>query len=349
MCSKVTAIPLKTSTSYLSNNLTLFQPHSKPFDYQDVKYATISKNILNITQPKLDASQKRTAQIIFKPESFDNILDIKTQLNPFILQAQWCIFDSTCYLILCCYHMILVYDETGSSLLTAHRLPYTPGKSQISYAKGIAAYGKFLCIGMGNNEIIVFQMKYLLESEATFESFRTLQGHKGPISCLNADSEGILISGDDTGMVCTWKFTDFSKDDSVPKVVLVSSDNPCTGIVNSAKYFIASFGSGQLKLFNKNTLELDFEINAHARWINSIDICHQSQWIMAVSEDTCVSVWKIPNKENSAVECLCHQPIDSCVLTGGQFVDEDGTTIALSAYDLNEVLIYSLAVTQDEV
>ena len=343
MYSKATVIPLKLSPSYLPNNLSIF-PHFpfSPSNSINTIYATIHKNTLNIIQ-----TNKETTQIVFNPESFPNVLDLRTiQPNPFILQAKWCCIGFSFYLVLCCFHMVLIYDQLGTNLLVVHPIVYGTGKYKSAYAKGIAVFENFLCIGSGNNEIIVLQLKETIvaeKSEISFEHFATLLGHAGSIANLYTDKFGCLISGDDCGMVCAWKLNGTEEmSNQEPKVMINSGDNPCTGIAICGKFIIASFGSGKLQFYNNTSYALEFEINAHARWINSIDVCEKKQLVMAVSEDTCVSIWQIPLNSNSTIECLYYQAIQSCVLTGCRFLDEDGSSFAVTAYDHNEILVYNL-------
>ena len=342
MYSKATVIPLKLSPSYLPNNLSIL-PHF-PFSFSnsvDTTFAIIHKNILNVLQTK-----KETTQIVFNPESFPDVLDLRTiQPNPFILQAKWCCIGSSFYLVLCCHHMVLIYNQQGTDLIFVHPIVYVVSKYKSIYGKGIAVYEGFLCIGSGNNEIIVLQLKETIVAEKTeisFENFATLKGHGGPINCLYTDKFGCLISGHDCGMVCAWKLNGTEEMlIQEPRVINNSGEDPCTGIAMCDRFIIASFGSGKLKFHNDTSNALEFEINAHARWINSIDVCEKNKLLIAVSEDTCVSIWQIPINNGCTVECLFYQAIQSCVLTGCRFLDEDGSSFALTAYDHNEIIIYS--------
>ncbi|KAI6650431.1 hypothetical protein LOD99_5868 [Oopsacas minuta] len=337
MYTQKTVIPLKLSPSYLLNNLSI-----SSMDNSSIKYGTIHKNTLNLHQ-----HAQPSIQIVYNPESFPHVLDFRTiQPNPFILQAKWCIIGSSVCLVLCCYHIVLIYDESGSNLLSVHPTVYVADKHESTYAKGIAVYENFLCIGWGNGEMIVYQIqeKYIDgRAEISFERFATLTGHSEPIASLCTDATGCLVSGDDTGMVCVWKLKGIEgMSDQTPNIVVKTSDSPCTGVAMCGDFIIASFGSGKIEIWGKTSLELKFEINAHARWINSIDVCHKKRWLIAVSEDTCVSVWQLPRDNSGVMECLHYQAVQSCMLTGCQFLDEDGIDFALTAYDHNEILIYSL-------
>ena len=341
MYSKATGIPLKLSPSYIPNNLTTLPnlPFTPP-NTADTTYGIIHKNIINIIH-----ADKETTQIVYNPESFPNVLDFRTiQQNPFILQAKWCCIGSSFYIVLCCYHMVLIYNQLGTNLLAVYPIVYGTSKYKSTYGKGVAVFEKFLCIGCGNNDIIVLQFKETIvveKSEISFEHFATLKGHMAPVATLCADKIGCLVSGDDSGMICAWTLNG-KEDMSVqePRVILSSRDDPCTAVAFCGEFIIASFGSGKIQFHNNTSNVLEFEINAHARWINAIDICEKNQLVMAVSEDTCVSIWQIPFKTNSTVECLYNQAVQSCVLTGCRFLDGDGSCFALTAYDHNEILIY---------
>ena len=336
MYSRKTVLPIKLSASYLPNNLNILSKDD------NITYVVIHKNVLSIistTQP--------SKQIVFNPESYPNIIDFRTtQPNPFIQQAKWCTIGTSIFLVLCCYHMVLIYDESADNLISVQPTSYPTDKSESSYSKGIACFGNYLYIGWGNSEIIVSEIKEKIvdeRSEFSFEMFATLKGHSGPISCLYVDSTGCLMSGDGNGTVCVWQQnSDFGMSDQTPNVVFKGSDDPCSDVCTCGEYLIASFGSGKILIFSLKSFEKRFEINAHARWINSMDICVKNHWLIAVSEDTCVSVWRIPSDKSGVMECLYYQSVQSYMLTGCRFLDEDGSCFALTAFDYSEILVYKL-------
>ena len=336
MYSQKTVLPIKLSASYLPNNLSVLS------QYDNIAYAVIHRNVLNIfytTQP--------SKQIVFNPESYPNIIDFRTtQPNPFIQQAKWCTIGTSVFLVLCCYHMVLIYDKSADNLLSVQPTSYPTDKSESSYSKGITSFGNYLYIGWGNSEVIVYEMKEKIvdeKSEFSFEMFATLKGHSVPIACVYADSTDCLVSGDEDGTVCVWKLNrDVGISNQIPNVVVKGGGDPCSDVCTCGDYLIASFGSGKILIFSIETFERKFEINAHARWINSMDICVKNQRLIAVSEDTCVSVWQIPRDKSGLVECLYYQAVQSYVLTGCRFLDEDGNCFALTAFDYAEVLVYQL-------
>ena len=156
--------------------------------------------------------------------------------------------------------------------------------------------------------------------------------------CIRFLPTDCLVSGDEDGTVLSANCAlMIGISDQIPNVVVKGGgDNLvqmlCTcGIILSDRV-----------IFSIKTFEKKFEINAHARWINSMDICVKNQRLIAVSEDTCVSVWQIPRDKSGLVECLYYQAVQSYVLTGCRFLDEDGNCFALTAFDYAEVLVYQL-------
>ena len=336
MYSRKTVLPIKLSASYLPNNLSILSKDDNTI------YSVIHKNILNIIY-----TTQSPKQIIFAPESYPNIIDFRTtQPNPFIQQAKWCTIGTSIFLVLCCYHMVLIYDQSADHLISVQPTSYPTDKSESSYSKGITSFGNYLYIGWGNSEIIVYEMKEKIvdeRAEFSFEMFATLKGHSGPITCLFADLTGCLMSGDENGTVCVWQLNrDTGMSDQIPNLVFKGSDDPCSDVCNCGEYLIASFGSGKILILSLKSFEKKFEINAHARWINSMDVCVKNQRLIAASEDTCVSVWQIPRDRNGMVECLYYQSIQSCMLTGCRFLDEDGSCFALTAFDYAEIIVYKL-------
>jgi WD40 repeat protein len=77
---------------------------------------------------------------------------------------------------------------------------------------------------------------------------------------------------------------------------------PCSSLALWRDIIIGGYGDGQIRLYCAKTAKLAATINAHARWVNAIDIAPETGRVLSVSEDTFVKVWQL--KEGNLPEVL---------------------------------------------
>ncbi|XP_063813535.1 WD repeat-containing protein 54 [Pseudophryne corroboree] len=105
----------------------------------------------------------------------------------------------------------------------------------------------------------------------------------------------------------------------------------------------AAYGSGQIRLYDAATGDITAELDAHARWIYTLDIAPESGRLLSGAEDSFVQIWQLSRcAETGAIE-VAHRHSE-CVtdtqVCGARFCDPQGTSFAVTGYDLSEIIRY---------
>eukprot|EP00611_Tribonema_gayanum_P000344 TRINITY_DN10236_c0_g1_i1.p1 TRINITY_DN10236_c0_g1~~TRINITY_DN10236_c0_g1_i1.p1 ORF type:complete len:217 (-),score=63.16 TRINITY_DN10236_c0_g1_i1:132-782(-) len=151
------------------------------------------------------------------------------------------------------------------------------------------------------------------------ELSRSLRGHTRPVTATAA-SRTIAASADMGGRIIAWRVAD-----AYAKMCEFSCDGcMVTSMAARDELLVAALSNGTICAFRVAAGELAFEIAAHARIINAIDL-HPTQPLLAtVGEDAHLNVWSLPDdrspaKASSQVDLLYSEEVRDHLLTGVAF------------------------------
>lgn len=117
--------------------------------------------------------------------------------------------------------------------------------------------------------------------------------HTSCISCISESPATarapLLAVGDLSGVVSVWN-------ENLTCLSRVNIGEPCTAIKFSrdGTEVIASFACGHIRVFDAESGVKKYEIAAHTRSINAIDVHPKEDLLATVGEDSCICVWKLP-------------------------------------------------------
>ncbi|TNN67006.1 WD repeat-containing protein 54 [Liparis tanakae] len=103
---------------------------------------------------------------------------------------------------------------------------------------------------------------------------------------------------------------------------------------------VAGYGTGQIRLYEAVTGILHAEVNAHARWIYSLDIAPYSGLLLSAAEDSLVRVWQLimtPESQSVEIAHLHNECVTDTQICGAKFCDADGYAFAVTGYDLTHL------------
>jgi len=262
-----------------------------------------------------------------------------------ISQSCYCKFSfGDCIVIITVTGLIHIYDDSGQKLYHFHKLQ----KSQVAlgvreaHLRGIAHDASHLFIGTGSGEILMFSI-----SLKKFSLTKKIQGHKEMISALECtfiatndekekekekEKEVTLVTADEAGTVIFWSVD--QKEEGLTKIKEHTGEGyPCLSMCKGHGYIICSYSNGVIRLFDINSKKIKVEISAHTRSINAIDIHPTKPMVVAVSEDSHISLWTLPTSTNKKVtNLLCASPTHA-LLSGVQFCGKDKSLISVTSYD----------------
>uniref|UniRef100_A0A674DS87 WD repeat domain 54 n=1 Tax=Salmo trutta TaxID=8032 RepID=A0A674DS87_SALTR len=307
MYHKEKSIQMKSSASALYNNLSVLRIAPRSLTYFTVVHA----NMVNMVSASWDGLNYSHRQLQSKEAN------VATS-SSLIMQAAWCVLPSRDILVLTSQKGIQMYESDGSIMVYWHALD-TPETqtAQAVFARGIAAVReKYICVGISSGSMLVFDVP-IKGSNITLSE--VLEEHKESITDLASECSGSLeciadmVSADDSGNLCVWKSgEDFQLLNKIPDRAV----ELWKGTV------VAGYGTGQIRLYEAVTGIVHAEVNAHARWIYSLDIAPFSGLLLSAAEDSLVRVWDTQ---------IC----------GAKFCDGDGYAFAVTGYDLSEIIRYT--------
>uniref|UniRef100_A0A8C7SYQ7 WD repeat domain 54 n=1 Tax=Oncorhynchus mykiss TaxID=8022 RepID=A0A8C7SYQ7_ONCMY len=312
MYHKEKSIQMKSSASALYNNLSVLRIAPRSLTYFTVVHA----NMVNMVSASWDGLNYSHRQLQSKEAN------VATS-SSLIMQAAWCVLPSRDILVLTSQKGIQMYESDGSIMVYWHALD-TPETqtAQAVFARGIAAVReKYICVGISSGSMLVFDVP-IKGSNITLSE--VLEEHKESITDLASECSGSLeciadmVSADDSGNLCVWKSgEDFQLLNKIPDKAI----ELWKGTV------VAGYGTGQIRLYEAVTGIVHAEVNAHARWIYSLDIAPFSGLLLSAAEDSLVRVWDLTTPHTQ----IC----------GAKFCDGDGYAFAVTGYDLSEIIRYT--------
>nr|XP_029492891.1 WD repeat-containing protein 54 [Oncorhynchus nerka] len=353
MYHKEKSIQMKSSASALYNNLSVLRIAPRSLTYFTVVHA----NMVNMVSASWDGLNYSHRQLQSKEAN------VATS-SSLIMQAAWCVLPSRDILVLTSQKGIQMYESDGSIMVYWHALdtPETQtGNFSLPwmgvftmdgclchgeqwFARGIAAVReKYICVGISSGSMLVFDVP-IKGSNITLSE--VLEEHKESITDLASECSGSLeciadmVSADDSGNLCVWKSgEDFQLLNKIP-----GFDMSCSSVKLWKGTVVAGYGTGQIRLYEAVTGIVHAEVNAHARWIYSLDIAPFSGLLLSAAEDSLVRVWHLTmTPETNSVEIvhMYNECVTDTQICGAKFCDGDGYAFAVTGYDLSEIIRYT--------
>ncbi|KAM3868149.1 WD repeat-containing protein 54 [Diretmus argenteus] len=334
MYHKEKSIQLKNSASSLYNNLSVLRIAPRSLTYFTVVHA----NVVNMVSASWDGLDYSHRQL----QSKEPNVVTSTSL---VMQAAWCVLPSRDLLVLTSQNGIQMYESDGSIMVYWHALdtPDTP-TAQAVFARGIAAMQEnYICVGVSSGAILVFDIP---SKGSDITQSEVLEEHKEAITDMASECSGSqeciadLVSADDAGNLCVWKSgEEFQLLNKIP-----GFDMTCSSVKLWKGTVVAGYGTGQIRLYEAVTGILHAEVNAHARWIYSLDIAPFSGLLLSAAEDSLVRVWHLtltPETNSVEIAHMFNECVTDTQICGAKFCDRDGYAFAVTGYDLSEIIRYT--------
>ncbi|XP_051866369.1 WD repeat-containing protein 54 isoform X2 [Pristis pectinata] len=332
MYKKEKSIQIKSSASALYNNLSVLPIAQKNLTY----FAVIHGSLVNMVSASTDGLNFSHRQL----QSKEGGLVHGTSL---IMQASWCVLPSRILLVLASQKGIQMYESDGSIMVYWHAMDTPEAQTEAVFARGIAATGShYVCVGSSTGSILVFN----IPPEGTnITVSEVLEEHKDPITDIASDCSedkgciADLVTADDSGLLCIWK----SGEDFKLIHKISSYGVTCSSVRMWSGIIAAGYGSGQIQVYDTASAAVHVEINAHARWISTLDVAPESGKLLSGAEDSFVNIWRLfRNPESKAIEVehLHTECVIDVQVCGGKFCDPEGSAFAVTGYDLSEIIRY---------
>ncbi|XP_052227877.1 WD repeat-containing protein 54-like isoform X2 [Dreissena polymorpha] len=288
MYRKEKPLALKSSASLISNNLTVLNNAEKG----SINYAVIHKYLINMVCQSTDGSQVIHKQVMFKEPS------AATQGTAMIMQTKWVTLrNGRSLLVLTSLKGIQIFEYDGSAMVYWHALGDSSSEAageSTNFGRGIATVGdNLLCVGTQQGHILVFDIPVKGNSVSLAN---TVGGHSVAV-CDLAGQDDTLVSGDENGTILLWRVQGTSLSNT-SKISM--NGESCCSLSIWKGILVAAFSNGQIGVYNLSTGKIGALVNAHARWINAIDVAKETGLMVSASEDSFVRVWQlIPGNQPS--------------------------------------------------
>ncbi|XP_060581903.1 LOW QUALITY PROTEIN: WD repeat-containing protein 54-like [Ruditapes philippinarum] len=323
MFKKSKPLALKSSASMICNNLTVLNNA----DRGSLNYASVHKYLINMVSTSTDGSQVTHKQVICKEPSASQ------QSSSMIMQTKWVhLGNGRTILVLTSLKGIQMFEYDGSSMIYWHATcdASTDSNETSNFGRGIAAASESLvCVGTQQGAVLVFDVPV---KGTNVSVTATCQGHTSAICDLASEGD-VLVSADEDGNIIIWKTSGSSVQQTVK---IPGNGDPCTSRYFWKGIIVAAFGNGQLCLYT-TAGKLASTVNAHARWINAIDIAKESGMVVSVSEDSYARVWQLIPGNPPIIEFKFAEAVTDQQLVGAQFVHPAGRGFVVSGYDSSDL------------
>uniref|UniRef100_A0A8C9SY45 WD repeat domain 54 n=1 Tax=Scleropages formosus TaxID=113540 RepID=A0A8C9SY45_SCLFO len=322
------SIQIKSSASALYNNLSVLRIAPRCLTYFTVVHA----NVVNMVSASWDGLNFSHRQL----QSKEGNIAASSSL---IMQASWCVLPSRELLVLTSQKGIQMYESDGSIMVYWHALdnPETP---TVTLPKTQTFIER-----ISSGSVLVFDIPSKGSNVMLSE---VLEEHRDAVTDMASECSGSLeymadlVTADDSGLLCVWKSgEDFQLLHKIP-----GFDVSCSSVKLWKGTVAAGYGTGQIRIYEAVTGIVHAEVNAHARWIYSLDIAPFSGLLLSGAEDSLVRVWHLtmnPDANSVEVEHLYSECITDTQICGAKFCDGDGYAFAVTGYDLSEIIRYTQA------
>ncbi|KAM6076768.1 WD repeat-containing protein 54 isoform 2-T3 [Chlamydotis macqueenii] len=317
MYRKEKSIQLKSSSAALYNNLSVLRGPGRQLPCFSTVHGP-SVNVVSVAVEGLGCSHRQL-------RAKEGGTALSTSL---LTQAAWCVLPARVLLVLASQKGIQMYESDGSIMVYWHALDvaeHSPGTS--------------------SGLVLVFDIPPKGTNVTVSE---VLEQHRDAITDIAAelgqapDGAGDLVTADDAGALCVWstgeEFTLLSK--------IPAFGWACSSVTLWNGVVAAGYGNGQIRLYEAATGLPRAEVNAHARWIYALDVAPQTGMLLSGAEDSFVHVWKLSrDADTDEVEIQhCHaECVTDTQVCGARFCDPEGSSFAVTGYDLSEIFRYSRA------
>uniref|UniRef100_A0A3Q4G1Y5 WD repeat domain 54 n=1 Tax=Neolamprologus brichardi TaxID=32507 RepID=A0A3Q4G1Y5_NEOBR len=330
MYHKEKSIQIKNSASALYNNLSVLRIAPRRLTHFTVVHA----NMVNMVSASWDGLNYTHRQL----QSKEPNVATSTSL---IMQAAFCVLPSRDLLVVTSQKGIQMYESDGSIMVYWHALD-TPETATGSVCPRDIYLSLSHSIGVSSGAILVFDVP---SKGSNITLSEVLEEHKESITDMASECSGSqecianLVTADDGGNLCVWKSgEEFQLLNKIP-----GFDMSCSSVKLWKGTAVAGYGTGQIRLYEAVTGILHAEINAHARWIYSVDIAPFSGLLLSAAEDSLVRVWHMtitPETNSVEVAHLHNECVTDTQICGAKFCDGDGYAFAVTGYDLSEIIRY---------
>ncbi|CAJ0916064.1 unnamed protein product [Ranitomeya imitator] len=153
------------------------------------------------------------------------------------------------------------------------------------------------------------------------------------------DRDADLVTADDSGVLCVWK----SGDDFRLVTKISAYGVSCSSVKLWDGVIAAAYGTGQIRLYDACTGAISAELDAHARWIYTLDIAPETGRLLSGAEDSFVQIWQLSRCAESGgieVEHRHSECVTDTQVCGARFCDPQGSSFAVTGYDLSEIIRY---------
>uniref|UniRef100_A0A915PNN8 WD_REPEATS_REGION domain-containing protein n=1 Tax=Setaria digitata TaxID=48799 RepID=A0A915PNN8_9BILA len=182
------------------------------------------------------------------------------------------------------------------------------------FTKGITYVENLIAVGSHSGELLVFSCSG--ENSVAFK--KSVQEHEFAIvDVATCHFDDLTCSCDVSGNITVW--------------------------VKNFRIIIGTL-TGQLLFYSTLNGQLMAEVNAHVRQINAIAVAPESAYIISVSDDTMIRLWKLHTRKPEAyrVEWRYNERVENMPLVGAQFVNGRGSGFVVAAYDYSKLLYYQI-------
>ncbi|XP_077136566.1 WD repeat-containing protein 54 isoform X2 [Ranitomeya variabilis] len=312
MYRKDKSVQMKSSASSLYNNLSVLPISDKSLTYFTVVHA----NTVNMVSASADGLNFSHRQLQSKEGSVALSSSLITQM----------------------------YESDGSIMVYWHALDAleTP-QAQAVFARGIApAGGRYICVGTSSGLVLVFDIP---AKGTNITLAEVLAEHRDAITdiacetCEGKDRDADLVTADDSGVLCVWK----SGDDFRLVTKISAYGVSCSSVKLWDGVIAAAYGTGQIRLYDACTGAISAELDAHARWIYTLDIAPETGRLLSGAEDSFVQIWQLSRCAESGgieVEHRHSECVTDTQVCGARFCDPQGSSFAVTGYDLSEIIRY---------
>ncbi|KAM9331467.1 WD repeat-containing protein 54 [Gastrophryne carolinensis] len=334
MFRKERSIQMKSSASALYNNLSVLPISDKNLTY----FTVVHGNTVNMVSASADGLNFSHRQL----QSKEGSVALSSSL---ITQACWCSLPSRVLLVLTSQKGIQMYEADGSIMVYWHALDAleTP-QAQAVFARGIAPVGgRYICVGTSSGLVLAFDIP---AKGTNITLAEVLAEHRDPITDITSEScdrgqcrAADLVTADDSGLLCVWK----SGEDFRLVTKISAYGVSCSSVKLWDGVVAAAYGTGQIRLYDAAGGAILAELDAHARWIYTLDIAMETGRLLSGAEDSFVHIWQLSRCAESGTVEVEHQHSE-CVtdtqICGARFCDPQGRSFAVTGYDLNEIIRY---------
>ncbi|RNA07386.1 WD repeat-containing 54 [Brachionus plicatilis] len=311
------SIPLKGSISVKSDNLSVLVRDSTHY------YAVVGSYAVHLTIMK---GGKAVKELSIKPSLSEKKIPFQ------LFGAKFVTFKERVVLVILSTKNIFFYDDEGSTLLYCYLLK----DDAINPCSVTGLSSNLVAVGTSLGSVLLFEVppkgdKILFLTEIKEKSIQ------GSVTSITVDKKGhVLCVGDSTGNCSV--FDCHENQNLKLKNSFNESQKPVTCLCIWKDYLVASFSHGVISIFDLYQDCHLLDIYAHAKYINSLDVCQDL--LVSSGEDCYFRVWQL-NEINKMIKVnhLYSGLVTDTLITSAKF-NNNTNEICISSYDNIEIFVY---------